>query len=342
MKKVLALAILAFSVFSCSRTEPNKDQVAAPQPVAEPLEDAKRFFSPIPVLAESKDNPVTPQKVALGKSLFYDTRLSKDGKNSCNSCHNLENFGVDGEATSQGDAGKRGDRNSPTVLNAAFHSTQFWDGRAKDVEEQAGGPILNPAEMAVPTEAFLVKRLSEVPEYRKLFAEAFPEERQPISYTNIRRSIAAFERTLITPCRFDRYLEGDVNALSAEEKSGLKLYIETGCVQCHAGPMLGGMMLQKFGIYADYRSELKGVKDDPGRMNVTRDSTDKDVFKVPALRNIAMTGPYFHNGSVRDLDEAVRIMGKVQLNKALTPEQRKSIITFLGALTGEVPVSAKR
>ncbi|HXU28469.1 MAG TPA: cytochrome c peroxidase, partial [Bacteroidia bacterium] len=256
---------------------------------------------------------------------------------SCNSCHNLATYGVDNQPTSKGDAGKLGDRNSPTVLNAAFHSAQFWDGRAKNVEEQAGMPILNPVEMAIPNEAFLVSRLKEIDLYKKLFKVAFPNEKNPITYVTLRKSIAAFERTLITPSKFDDYLNGDIFALNNEEREGMNVFIETGCTQCHLGATLGGNMLQKFGKYADYRSLVQTLKDDEGRKKVTKDEADKDVFKVPSLRNIEKTGPYFHNGNIANLPAAVKIMAKLQLNKELTEEQIKSIVTFLKTLTGKLP-----
>ncbi len=300
------------------------------------LEKAKTYFQPLPAVAENPDNPITPEKVALGKMLYFDVRLSKDNKISCNSCHNLEKFGVDNLPTSPGNDGKNGERNSPTTLNAALHIAQFWDGRAKDVEEQAGMPILNPIEMAIPSEEFLVKRLSGIEEYKEAFKKAFPDEENPLTFDNIRKAIAAFERTLITPSRFDKFLEGDLNALSEEEKKGLETFIDVGCITCHTGPLLGGNMFQKFGIHANYWEYTKSEKIDEGRYKVTNNEADKYVFKVPSLRNVEKTAPYFHDGSVQDLKEAVRIMAKVQLGKDLTDEQVNAIVQFLKSLTGEI------
>ncbi len=192
------------------------------------LAQAKTIFQPLPALAENPANAVTPEKVQLGKALYFDKRLSKTGNNSCNSCHNLNTFGVDNLATSKGDAGKFGDRNSPTVLNAAVHTTQFWDGRAKDVEEQAGMPILNPVEMDIPSKEFLISRLKEIEYYKNAFAAAFPEAKEPLTYDNLAKAIGAFERTLLTPSKFADYLAGNTEALTHEQKLGLQAFINTG------------------------------------------------------------------------------------------------------------------
>lgn len=303
------------------------------------FERASTFFKPLPDKIENPENPLSDEKIALGKKLYYDTRLSKDGNNSCNSCHNLETFGVDNLPFSPGDKGELGGRNSPTTLNAAFHSTQFWDGRAKDVEEQAGMPITNPIEMAIPSEEFLVERLSNIEEYQKDFSAAFPDSKK-ITYENIARAIAAFERTLITPSRFDDYLKGDKKALVDEEIKGLQAFMDVGCITCHAGAQLGGNMFQKFGVFKPYWEKTGSEKIDEGKFEVTQNESDKYFFKVPGLRNIEKTYPYFHDGSIKSLDEAVRIMAEVQLNKELSEEELANIISFLNALTGEVPKEA--
>jgi cytochrome c peroxidase len=287
----------------------------------------KAAFAPLPEVADSKENPITPEKVALGKKLYLDTRLSKDETLSCNSCHNLKTFGVDNEPTSPGHKGQRGGRNSPTSFNAALHASQFWDGRAATVEKQALGPILNPIEMAMPSEAVVIERLKKDNSYPKEFAAAFPGEKDPISYANVGNAIGAFERTLITPSRFDQFLKGDDNALTPEEKKGAQAFVQTGCVACHNGATLGGMMFQKLGLVKPYPTT------DMGRFEVTKNEVDKMMFKVPSLRNVAQTGPYFHDGSVKTLDEAVSKMAEYQLGKQLTPEQVKEIVTFLNSLT---------
>lgn len=304
------------------------------------LKRAQGFFAPLPEVAASAENPVTPEKVALGKQLFHDTRLSLNGTISCNSCHRLDNFGVDGEKTSLGDTKERGARNSPTVYNAALHSMQFWDGRAKDVEEQAGMPVLNPVEHSMPNRAFVEKRLREVPGYAPLFKAAFPDEKQPVTYRDMERAIGAFERTLITPAPFDAYLKGDAQALSPEAKEGLALFMDVGCTTCHMGASVGGTMMQRFGLLQDFRPLTGSTDADHGLMDLTKKESDKDMFKVPGLRNVAKTAPYFHDGSVADLGKAVDVMARTQLNKQLKPEEIKKIVAFLESLTGTPPAEA--
>ena len=296
------------------------------------------IFGTLPAMAADAQND---PKVKLGHALYYDNRLSKNNTQSCNTCHNLGTFGVDNKATSAGDLGQNGDRNSPTVLNAFLHSVQFWDGRAKDVEEQAGMPILNPVEMNIPNEKFLIDRLKGVPMYVELFKAAYPNDKDPVTYQNLRMAIAAFERTLSTPSRFDKYLAGDKTALSLEEKKGLASFISTGCTSCHAGELVGGKMIQKFGVYSNYWEHTKSAKIDKGVAALKGDSTQLYMFKTPSLRNVAETHPYFHDGSVADLNEAVKIMAKVNLNYTLSEDETKNIVAFLKSLTGEVPAYAK-
>ncbi len=297
-------------------------------------------FAALPVVAENPDNPATDAKVKLGHALYFDTRLSKEGTISCNSCHNLETFGVDNLPTSPGDAGKNGERNSPTVLNASLHTTQFWDSRAKDVEEQAGMPILNPVEMMIPDEAFLVERLSAVPEYKLLFNEAFPGK--GITYQNLQLAIAAFERKLITPSRFDKYIAGDNTALTLEEKKGLNNFIKIGCTTCHNGSTLGGNMMQKFGVHREYWTLTESKKIDDGKAALTKVESDKYIFKVPSLRNIEKTYPYFHDGSVPDLKKAIQIMAVAQLAYRMSPEELNSVEAFLKSLTGDIAAEYKK
>jgi cytochrome c peroxidase len=343
MKLKLYVYFLAASLVGCSENKPAENQSQKPKEEAISAEDAmlwaeaQKYFQPITGNAEKPENSCTPEKVSLGKMLYFDTRLSKTGNNSCNSCHNLATYGVDNQQFSKGDAGKLGGRNSPSVYNAAFHNTQFWDGRAKDVEEQAGMPILNPVEMAIPSKDFLVNRLKQTKEYPGLFSAAFPKDGDPLTYENLQKAIGAFERTLVTPSKFDDYIGKNPSHLNKEEKEGLKLFIETGCTNCHGGVALGGSQFQKFGVFADYQSQTGSKNHDMGRMEVTKQASDKDVFKVPSLRNVAKTGPYFHDGSVADLQEAIKIMAKTQLNKDLSAEEVKKIEVFLNALTGELP-----
>lgn len=295
------------------------------------------LFDALPNKAINENNVRTDAKVALGHALYFDTRLSMTGNNSCNSCHNLATFGVDGLPTSEGDNGGFGDRNSPTVLNAALHASQFWDGRAGDVEEQAGMPILNPVEMAIPDKAFLVDRLQKIELYQKLFAEAYPGDSQALSYGNIQNAIAIFERELLTPSRFDQYLNGDKSALTKQEKQGMLSFAISGCTTCHNGALLGGNTLQKFGVYEDYWKHTNSKKIDKGLAEQTGNDADLYMFKTPSLRNVAMTGPYLHDGSVTDLKDVIRIMAKVQLNKDLSEKEIENIAAFLNATTGKVP-----
>ncbi len=298
------------------------------------LKTAKQNFAPI---SGNKELELDHNKVKLGKALYFDKRLSKDGNISCNSCHNLETFGVDNLPTSPGDKQENGDRNSPTVFNAHEHIAQFWDGRAKTIEEQAGMPILNPVEMNIPSKKFLVDRLSQISVYQDLFAKAFPMSNQPITYENIQNSIGLFEKTLNTPSRFDAFLLGEEEALSNVEKQGLVLFVKTGCTSCHNGKLLGGNAYQKFGLLEDYTKYTQSTHIDEGRFNSTKNPADKNFFKVPSLRNISETHPYFHDGSVDELERAVWIMGKTQLGKDLAKDEVQSIVRFLEATKGTLP-----
>lgn len=343
LKYLILLGIVGFGLLGCGneKTAKNEDEINAEASYDSILKDKLVVFAPLPKRAENPDNPITEAKIKLGHALYYDVRLSRNYRISCNSCHNLSTFGVDNRPTSPGDGGEFGERNSPTTLNAAFHFAQFWDGRAKDVEEQAGGPILNPIEMAMPSEEAVVQRLKKEPYYQKLFKEAFPDQKNPITFKNVRKAIAAFERILVTPSRFDKYLQGDTKALTVEEKKGLLTFINTGCTSCHNGALLGGTSFQKFGVYGNYWEYTHSKKIDEGRYAVTKNEMDKYFFKVPSLRNVAKTYPYFHDGSVASLDSAVRIMAKLQLNKELSEEQVKNIVAFLNSLTGDIPAEYK-
>jgi cytochrome c peroxidase len=293
-------------------------------------QQAQAFLGALPRKAASAANPPSPVKIELGRMLYHEERLSKNHDISCNTCHLLDRHGVDGQPTSAGHRGQRGDRNSPTVYNAALHIAQFWDGRAADVEEQAKGPILNPVEMAMPSEEAVLATLESIPGYAPLFAAAFPEDEQPITYDNLARAIGAFERELLTPSPFDAFLAGDDAAMTDAQVAGLDTFLSSGCVVCHGGPVMGGGMYRKLGLVKPYPTE------DPGRQAVTGDAADLHVFKVPSLRNVADTGPYLHDGSIESLDEVIRIMATHQLGSELSASQVASIRTFLEALTGEV------
>ena len=293
-------------------------------------ERALQVFGSLPDEATSDANSITDEKIELGRLLFFDPRLSKNHDIACNSCHDLTTHGVDGEPTSPGHRGQRGDRNSPTVYNAALHIAQFWDGRSPDVEDQAKGPVLNPIEMAMPSEAAVIGMLKSIPGYAPLFSAAFPDDEGAITYDNMAKAIGAFERRLITSDRFDAFVSGQDDALTDEELAGLSVFMDKGCITCHMGPAIGGGLYRKLGLVKPYATS------DPGRFNVTNDEADRAVFKVPSLRNVAMTGPYFHDGGVAELDQAIRLMASHQLGIELSDQQVANIETFLGALTGTV------
>ena len=289
-------------------------------------------FHALPNAMESQKNPATQPKVDLGRMLYYEARLSKNQDISCNSCHDLARFGVDGNPVSTGHKGQKGNRKSPTVYNAAGHFVQFWDGRAADVEEQAKGPMLNPVEMAMTSQEAVVAVLESMPEYVAAFRKAFPEEKNPVSFDNAARAIGAFERRLTTPSRWDKFLNGDQASLNDAERRGFNAFTGAGCQSCHAGAYLGGDIYQRMGVAVPYPDSS-----DPGREAVTKQESDRMVFKVPSLRNIEKTGPYFHNGNVATLDDAVRKMAEYQLGEQLKDEDVASIVTFLKTLTGEIP-----
>lgn len=270
--------------------------------------------------------------VDLGRMLYYDPRLSQSQQLSCNTCHDLARYGVDGEPTSPGHDGQRGERNSPTVYNAAVHFAQFWDGRAKDVEEQAKGPILNPVEMAMASEHAVVEVIGSIPGYVEMFRKAFPGEEAPVTFDNVARAVGAFERNLLTPGRWDRFLQGDAAALEPAERAGLETFLQVGCQVCHYGPLLGGTSFQRLGAVKHYPRS-----GDPGRYKVTEQEGDRGFFKVPTLRNVAETGPYFHDGGVATLEQAVADMAEYQLGRSLDPDEKARIVRFLKALTGKIP-----
>jgi len=300
------------------------------------LERARKNFEPVPVNPPVLEgNPATPEKIELGKMLFFDPRLSSSWLISCNTCHNLSLGGVDLLDTSIGHGWAQGPRNSPTVLNAVFNIAQFWDGRAADLEEQAKGPIQAAVEMNS-TPQRTVDTLKSIPEYVDRFEASFPGESDAVTFDNMARAIEVFEATLTTPWSpFDRYLTGDVDALDAHEKQGLDLFMSKGCVACHSGVNLGGTGYFAFGVIEKPGAEVL-PPNDKGRFAVTQTASDEYKFKSPSLRNIELTAPYFHSGKVWDLEQAVAVMGASQLGK-LTDDETKAITAFLRTLTGRQP-----
>lgn len=293
-------------------------------------QEGLRLFGVLPDSMPGSDGD-TAALVALGKRLYMDPGLSDNQSQSCNTCHNVQDDGpgVDNEQFSTGAFGEKGGRNAPTVWNAGFQLSQFWDGRAADLVEQAKGPVLNPVEMAMSSSEKLEERLQAMPEYQQAFTAAFGDDAE-ITYDNVAGAIAAFERTLITEDRFDRWLEGDDSAMDQQEIRGLQAFIDIGCSACHNGPTLGGNMYQKMGLVNDY-----GNQADQGRFDLTANEADRMIFKVPMLRDIARTAPYFHDGSVATLDEAVRQMAWLQRGIELNNATVEDITAFLEALTHE-------
>ncbi len=295
-------------------------------------EGALKMFAPLPVAVDSAKNPPNAAKIDLGRMLYYEPRLSKSQDVSCNSCHLLDRYGVDEEPVSTGFKGLKGNRNAPTVYNAAGHFVQFWDGRAANVEEQAKGPVTNPVEMAMSSEDRVVAVLKSIPEYVAAFAQAFPGQADPVTFDNMAGAIGAFERRLVTPSRWDKFLKGDANALTVAEKAGFNRFVDAGCAACHNGAYVGGMVYQKIGVVKPWT-----VDSDPGRFGVTKQESERGVFKVPSLRNIDKTGPYFHTGKVPELDRAVAMMAEYQTGRALTGQDVEAIVVWLRSLTGEIP-----
>lgn len=325
-----ALAVLGGAVIGPSLIAGLAKSPPAPPPPVLEQEAAVWVTEPIHPLPTGSS--LDPRKVALGRRLFVEPRISRDQTISCASCHNLDKGGVDGRARSIGVGGQLGDRNAPTVFNVAFNFRQFWDGRADTLEQQVEGPMLNPKEMAN-TWPEILKTLDADASYRAGFKALFPDGLQK---ENVQKCLAAFLRSLITPSRFDRYLRGDVKAISDLERQGYELFKRKGCVTCHQGTNAGGNLFSKFGSMGDYFADRGLIqKADLGRYNITGKEEDKYVFKVPSLRNVELTGPYFHDGSVETIEEAVAIMAQYQLGKRLSRDEVALIVGFLKSLTGE-------
>jgi cytochrome c peroxidase len=284
-----------------------------------------------PVVTETAPPPVTPEKIALGRTLFYDVRLSRNHTISCNSCHPLDHYGADGQPTSPGVDGHRGTRNAPSVFNAASHFAQFWDGRAASVEEQAVMPIMNGDEMGMANEQAVVASIESVPAYVAGFAKAYPGDPRPITIAHLGEVIGAFERGLVTRSRWDEFLDGKVDALTPLERRGLRVFLDSGCMVCHTGPQVGGTMFERVGVVEPWPNQK-----DTGRASVTKAQQDRMVFKVPSLKNVAETAPYFHDGSAETLDAAIRMMGRHQLGIELRDPDVDAIAAWMRAMTGPI------
>ena len=293
------------------------------------VQAAKPASEPVAPIAPAK--VTNPKLVELGKKLYFDPRLSKSGFISCNSCHNLSMGGTDNIKTSIGDRWQQGPINAPSVLNSSLNVAQFWDGRAADLKAQAGGPIANPGEMAF-THTLAIGVLESIPTYQREFKTVFGKEK--IDIDQVTAAIAEFEKTLVTPnSRFDQWLLGKKDALNANELAGYQLFKTSGCVACHNGPAAGGNSFQKMGIVAPYKASSPAE----GRSAVTGKDADRFSFKVPTLRNVELTYPYFHDGAANTLTEAVDVMGRLQLGKKFTQDENAKIVAFLKTLTGDQP-----
>jgi cytochrome c peroxidase len=301
------------------------------------LKRANRIFGPLPESMATPANPITPEKIILGKMLFYEPRISADGTVSCAKCHPVGLYAADGLRKSIGNECKPNPRNAPTIFNAATQISAHWIGNRTGVEDQAKQAVVGPPSFGMPSYEAVEKKLKEIKGYEALFRGSFPDEANPLTIDNFAKAIGAFERTLVTPSAFDAFLNGKKGAFTEAQKYGLKAFMDTGCAGCHSSPFVGGQMYQKFGVLEAYWKYTKSDPVDDGRYTVTKDEKDRYLFKVPVLRNVERTAPYFHDGTVDKLEDAVLIMGKVQLGKTLTKEQTAAIVSFLKSLTGELP-----
>lgn len=300
------------------------------------LKNAQAVFQPIPDKAPLiKDNEATPDKLELGKMLYFEPRLSKSGLISCNTCHNVGMGGADFQQTSTGHGWKQGPRNAPTVLNSVFNVAQFWDGRAKNLAEQAKGPVQAGVEMNNAPDN-VVKTLNSMPEYVALFKKSFPEQKDPVTFDNMAKAIEVFEATLLTPhSKFDAFLKGDATALNQDEKDGLKLFVANDCSSCHGGVNMGGDAYHPLGVVNKPSDKI--IAGDKGRFAITQAKQDEFFFKSPSLRNIELTSPYFHSGVVWDLEEAVAVMNDSQIGADLKDDDIRKIVAFLKTTTGKQP-----
>ena len=329
--RVLALGVVLALGGGCSSTAPRAPGPDESASLADPLvERARRVLGPLPAPA-SEDG----RRVALGRRLFFDTRLSADGTIGCASCHLPERYGADGRARSRG-ARAESARNCPTVFNADGQLAQHWRGERASLEDEATRALVGPA-FGLASLDEVARRLGALDGYREAFAAAFPADSAPLGAERFGDAVAAFERTLRTPAPLDAFMAGDVGALGARARAGLAAFLDLGCASCHGGPLLGGASFEKFGVVRDYRPLTGSSGADAGRLDVTGLAADRDVFKVPPLRNVTHTAPYFHDGSVASLEDAVRVMAAAQLGRELAPAEIEPIVAFLGALGGELP-----
>ena len=303
------------------------------------LKDARGIFAPLPRTMAATGRPMTAALVELGRALYFETRVSVDGTTSCARCHQPAFYGTDALAKSHGNHDRLNGRNAPTVLNTALQVKQHWSGNREDVEDQATKALTGAASYGNPNFDAPMARLKAIAGYQPMFKAAFPGDANPVTPANWGKAIGAYERTLVSRSRFDDFLDGNVEALSAAERAGLRTFIDTGCIACHNGVGVGGGDFRKFGVQEDYWKATGSTEIDKGRAVDTKKAEDEYLFKVPSLRNVAMTAPYFHDGSATSLDAAVRIMAKVQLGAAVNDKAVQDIVAFLGSLTGPLPAN---
>lgn len=337
------LALVAAPSFGCEKKPepqqaPSTSAAAAPDaaaPKGRPYDPSQlAVFAPLPAKIERPDNLLTDEKVALGKLLWFDARLSKGQDVSCNSCHDVTRSGADEAPVSTGTKKQKGRRNAPTIFDAAGGHAQGWDARWTLVEE-AVVPHAGEASVMDMPERRLVDTIASIPGYPPLFTKAFPEEKAGVTAEKVAKAVGAYTRKLLTPSRWDKLLGGDETALTDEEKVGLGAFMEASCMTCHAGKWVGAAQNQKLGVAKPWPSTA--ATPDLGRFEVTKEAVDKDVFKVPTLRNVTKTAPYLHDGSVASLEEVTKLMARHQVGRELSDAQVKSIVTFLGALAGDPP-----
>src|SRR6516225_875447 len=303
------------------------------------LKQALGIFQPLPKDMASAEFPITAERVQLGRSLFFDPRLTIDANMSCSSCHQPAFYGTDALSKPTGVKQRPHPRHVPTNLNAGTSFVIHWRGDRANLEDQVFQALTSPITSGQPDEKAVIDRLTRIPGYTPLFKAAFPDDPQPITLRNIAKAIGAYERTLVTPSPFDAYLGGNQEVLPPASRAGLEKFINKGCVACHNGVGIGGGMYQKFGVVEDYWKATGSDPIDKGRFDVTKDPGDLHVFRVASLRNVAMTPPYFHDGSVATLPEAVKVMARVQLGVNLNDADTRDIVAFLERLTGELPAN---
>src|SRR5262245_35464384 len=327
LSRILASAVLALTTFGALA----QDQDALL------LQQARALFKKLPADFADAQHPIAPERVELGKALFFDPRWSVDRNVSCATCHNPALYFTDALSRSIGVKSKQHPRNAPTVLNMAGHVSAHWRGDRKDVEDQAIGAAIGPLSTGHSEQAAWIAQLAAIDGYLPMCQRAFPGEAKPITPANLGLAIGAYERTLVTPAAFDAFLDGDISALPPRARAGLRTFINVGCVACHDGAGIGGGLYRKFGVYGDYWSATGSKEIDKGRFDVTKSEADLYVFKVPSVRNVAMTAPYFHDGSVARLPDAVKIMASLQLGASLGDADVSDIVAFLESLTGKLP-----